>query len=713
VKKKEKDLSKRKGTRAIKKEVIDSDAQEAISKARPQEEFLIKLNPDQQEELSNYIQKRLNAALNSQEWIDVYSNIKRYREYYEKGVPRSEFPIQGAHDYRSFTASSATDGMRSRLIGLFATDPIVRLEGRNEEGVKNQLVTEKWLDYHHDVNLNLPEKGEVIVSYISIEGHTVLYSPYRLEIDQESLQLRTKKVFVSGTKKLLVDINDPQEISDAQSKGFVEKSPLEFEVEEVTAPEIIKNYPDLEIHSLLDYICPENTNPMDTPAWEAVTQYLTYDSLLKMDEEGEIYKGALKKVKNFLVKGKESKKDTSFGSGKGTAGKEDNESFEKEANDSLLKCRAVWGSLKIPGQKYLQKVMVLYHEDSNTVLVVKPNKIIGKPSPIFHVRLIKIPNRFSGIGCMELSIPGEKAINDLTNYVLDETRIFSSIPFTYKEGRVNTTNPFEFWKGIKIKKEGDIMFPNIPDRRPVDLSVASFLRANTERRNGIGDLQLGRESDVTGKQPPTARGVMSVLREGQVRFGLLNFSMIGELLKWASYEMKVFQQYLTGVTVVDAVGEDGKKLFPDGMTRTQIMGSFKFVPNTNAQNLIRELDLEVNMMLYNLLKDNKLLNVDLGFYYNLTQDIIQGAGKKKKLLQPLSVYRKLLNVPAPEDRMLDLNPQEQQFAQTLIQAGVDPETVKAKVEEMRKGMENPQPEQSIPPEDLATMMGGEGKKSNE
>ena len=697
--------NKRKGNKPKVQKKSDFDLIEVSSKAQQLKTSIVDLKIDQQQEVANWIGLRIQQAIDSDEWQKVYANIRTYRDFYENGVPRSEIGMKGAHDYRSLLSSSATDGLRSRLIGVFAIDPIIRLEGRNKEGIKNQPTAERFIDYHHDVNLKLPVQGETLVSYLTIEGHAVMYCPYRLEIENEAVKQITKKVYVLGNQRLLVNVNDKLEIANAETAGFVPKEPEEFEVEEVIGPEIVKNYPDLEVRSLLDYICPAGSSPNKRPLWEAIRQNFILDELLKLEEEGQIYAGSLERIRKYLknLPDDVAPQKSNQSSVPAVEEVEGEQPFEKDSQDAGISCWMVWGKIKIPGQKYLTKVSLIYHPESKTVLQVKYNSLIGSPVPIFHTRLVKIPQRFAGIGCMEMVQPSERTINDLVNYVLDETRIFSSIPYKRKE-RVAPLSPFEFWKGFAVKNMSDIEFPNIPDRRPVDLNIATYIRSNMERRSGIGDLQLGRESDISGKQPPTARGVISVLREGQVRFGLLNFSFINVLCEWASYEMLMFQQLIGKKTVIDAVGEDGKELFPDGLSRTEIMGAFKFVPNTNAQNLIRELDLEVNMMLYDKLIQNKLVDADISAFYELTNNLWNSTGKKKQLLKPLSVYRKVMNLPDPEDQLLDMNPQEQQFAQALIQAGVPEQVVKQKIEELRKSAEGGTTGENLSPEDLATML---------
>lgn len=285
---------------------------------------------------------------------------------------------------------------------------------------------------------------------------------------------------------------------------------------------------------------------------------------------------------------------------------------------------------------------------------------------------------------MEMSMPGEQSINDLANYVLDEGRIFSCLPYKYNKKRFpGGLSPFEFWKGIGLLNMNDFVPLEFRDRRPMDLNVATFVRGNMERRTGQGDLQLGRESDVTGKQPPTARGIISIIREGQVRFTMLNFSIIHELVQLAEHEVKLFQQLLGDNVPIEVLGSDGKNLFPTGISRREILGSFKYSPNIIAQNMVRELDAELNFLLYDKFKDNPFIAQSLSSFYNMTKDTILSTGKKNSWLKPLNFYMKAAG--RIEEGQSGLNPEEQQFVEELINSGMPMHEIQSKLQELRSG----------------------------
>jgi len=260
-----------------------------------------------------------------------------------------------------------------------------------------------------------------------------------LEIEKDKLVLVEKQVFTNGFGKTLkIDVKNTVAIDQAQADGFTPRAPISYVVEEEKRTEILKNHPDLKTFSLLDYLCPPDAKPgLDKrPAWEAVRMPFTMNDLEKMNENKQLYPGVLKEIKNFLLKKPLEMEKPSSASGSGgedTVMQSTDAPLDKEALDSILPCWTIWGKQFVPGKKGLQNVATLYHEDSGLVLQSRYNRNIDPSPPMFHLRFLMAPFRFAGIGPMELSSPHERSINDLTNYILDEGRIMSCLPYKYNK----------------------------------------------------------------------------------------------------------------------------------------------------------------------------------------------------------------------------------------------------------------------------------------
>lgn len=713
-KKKPQRPSKRLGDRPVLEELPDDLTPDEPSQAAQVAQNLIDLSKEEAKQMSEWVKLRIDDAKGSKVWQETKERITRLREEYEKGVARTATEMKGAHDYRTGFAATQTDSMTSRILSLFSVDPLLKFEGRNPRGIENSRNVELFVDYHHDSNVSLAYQGDEISSTLAIEGHCVLYSPWVLEIEKDRPVLVEKQIFTNGAGKTLkVDLDDKFAVAKAKADGFTPRVPVSIVVEEERVTEPVKNWPDLKTFSLLDYLCPPDAKPglSKKPSWEAVRLPFTLDDLEKMNRAKQLYPGVLKEIKNFLKKKpiEMGKPVASSGAaGEDTVTEATDEPLDKAALDSILSCWIIWGKQFVPGKKGLQNVATIYHEDSGMVLQTRFNRNIDPTPPMFHLRFLMVPFRWAGMGIMELSSPGERAINDLANYILDEGRIMSCLPYKYNKKRFpGGLPPFEFWKGLGLQNMKDVEVLQFPDRRPMDMNVSSFVRSYSERRTGQGDLQLGRESDVTGKTPPTARGIISILREGQVRYTKINFGVINELVRYGQFVIKLFQQYLSSETPVEILGEGGEDLFPQGLSRHQIMGSYYVTANMAAQQMARELDAELNVQLYQLLQNNPFIAKSMSAFYDMTVDLLHSVGKKKLWLKPLSFYQND-GRPAQDAQggQPGLTPEEQRFVSELLQAGVPPEVARQKLEEMRAGVTPEQQEEAQSAEQQLLLSGG-------
>ena len=147
-----------------------------------------------------------------------------------------------------------------------------------------------------------------------------------------------------------------------------------------------------------------------------------------------------------------------------------------------------------------------------------------------------------------------------------------------------------------------------------------------------------------------------------------------------------FQQYMHDNTAMEILGVDRKEVFPDGLSRHQIMGSYIVNANMAAQQMAREFDAELNIQLYTLMQANPFIAKSLSAFYELTQNVFTSVGKKKSPLKDLSFYQNDGKVEGPAaTEGMGLTPEEQQYATTLLQSGVPIQEVKSIIEQARQG----------------------------
>ena len=178
---------------------------------------------------------------------------------------------------------------------------------------------------------------------------------------------------------------------------------------------------------------------------------------------------------------------------------------------------------------------------------------------------------------------------------------------------------------------------------------------------------------------------------GKIQRGLIgkcNFGIINELTRYGQFILKLFQQYLGSETPVEVLGEEGKDIFPQGVSRSHIMGSYYVTANMAAQQMARELDAELNVQLYQMFvsTQNPFLTKSMSSFYDMTKDVMQSVGKRNKSwLKPFEFYKNPDSIQQP-GQAGGLTPEEQQFMTELINAGVPMEVARQKLEELRSGV---------------------------
>jgi hypothetical protein len=600
------------------------------------------LSEAERNELEKWIFDRMNEGFGSSERREAIERIQLARERYEHGVARDDMPFDNAHDVRLRWGAGQADNFAVRLSeGLFGQDPVIRVSPRNARSVDKAPIVEKFLDWWHDEYWHLGDRGPDIVDNVTREGHRVLHLPYRLEIVKGALQQVEKRRYadpVTG-KGRWVDIDSMEEMVTAIEDGLRPTS--EYKIFDEKRDKLVMNGPDLEDLSLEDYVYPPWATPEnegDLP-YEGVRQWHMLSTLEEMDREKELYPGTLEKVRTDLVTPPTGKKN----GGDAHSG----EAARLTDEDAMVECWIWYGLAPLPNEKGLSRIMALVHPKTSTVLWARPRREEHWESPVTHARFLEMSWRFAGVSALELFDSIEQAAQNLINYALDETYVLASTSFTYRENRFDPEDhPLKPWRGIPVRSHADISWVNRNDRRPMDLNLLQLLLGFGEQRVNIGPYQQGQES---GKNPrPTARGIFMLLDQASKLF---NRAVRGQLKAWkavARKELALFQQTMPEYMAVDAVGSDGRALFPTGMGRRHISGKFSFDMSGNVENVLYELDRELTLGIYDLMKDNPLVKTSLTAFYNLTEDVWRSFKRKRKLLPELEVLQKKLGLqPTP------------------------------------------------------------------
>jgi hypothetical protein len=198
--------------------------------------------------------------------------------------------------------------------------------------------------------------------------------------------------------------------------------------------------------------------------------------------------------------------------------------LEKEAprpyRDKLNTLYEVYADLPLAGSELPVPVMITFHLPTKTVARCVYNPDITGERPFKKGKFIDREGKRDGVGISrQLSLLQEE-ISTLHNQQVDNATLANTRFFVGRRGVVR--NGTQIWPGRFLTvpdPQRDITTVPISDVYPSMRQLETSCLAYAERRSGVADYQLGRESNVMGNRA-TATGTLALIQEGNRRFDL-------------------------------------------------------------------------------------------------------------------------------------------------------------------------------------------------
>lgn len=196
---------------------------------------------------------------------------------------------------------------------------------------------------------------------------------------------------------------------------------------------------------------------------------------------------------------------------------EDQVSRPREKLNTLYE---VYGDLPLAGSKLPVPVMMTFHLETRTLLRCVYNPDITGQRPFFKGKFIDREGKRDGIGISRQLALLQEEITTLHNQQVDNATLANTRFFVGRRGVVR--NGTRVWPGRFLTvpdPQRDIITLPLADIYPSMQQLEQSCLAYAERRSGIADYQLGRESSVIGNRA-TATGTLALIQEGNRRFDL-------------------------------------------------------------------------------------------------------------------------------------------------------------------------------------------------
>ena len=197
--------------------------------------------------------------------------------------------------------------------------------------------------------------------------------------------------------------------------------------------------------------------------------------------------------------------------------------LEREATrprDKLNTLYEVYADLPLGGSPLPVPVMITYHHETRIIArcVYNPD-MLGK-RPFAKGKFIDREGKRDGLGISRQLCLIQEEISTLHNQQVDNATLANTRCFVGRRGVVR--NGTRVWPGRFLTVPDparDIVALQMADVYPSMRQLETSCLAYAERRSGIADYQLGRESNVMGNRA-TATGTLALIQEGNRRFDL-------------------------------------------------------------------------------------------------------------------------------------------------------------------------------------------------
>jgi len=214
----------------------------------------------------------------------------------------------------------------------------------------------------------------------------------------------------------------------------------------------------------------------------------------------------------------------------------------------------LWHDMKDDGD--YQKYICTWHPDSKEILRLEKDTYPSWPLKLFRYG----PRDYGimGLGVMEMAAPYDNALYSLYNLLVDNFKVSTMACFAGKKGSgLKADTVIRPAKLFLLNDPQDLQV--LPMGQPYNLNPA-FTRMVWElgeRRTGISDYALGRESSAAGSRA-TATGTLALIQEGQRRFDLTIRDFREGMDELGMFLLTMFHRHLPREVPYMVLGENGR-----------------------------------------------------------------------------------------------------------------------------------------------------------
>src|SRR5262245_22975074 len=205
-----------------------------------------------------------------------------------------------------------------------------------------------------------------------------------------------------------------------------------------------------------------------------------------------------------------------------------------------------------------EPLVITYHPGSRTVMRAIYNPHADNRRPFFKGKFLDQEGRRAGVGIAQQLWQLQEELSTIHRQEVDNSTIANTKFFVGRRGAVRNTT--RIWPGrfLTVPDPSKDLIPmSMGDIGNSLQALETSALSYAERRSGVTDYQLGRESSILGGRA-TATGTLAIIQEGNRRFDLNIRDIRDTLGKVGQMVLLLNAQYRPREMAYFVEGEDGK-----------------------------------------------------------------------------------------------------------------------------------------------------------
>lgn len=459
---------------------MEDDGITPMRPTNPYPDNKLKVSDEKRQEFLIWMTQKLQELLDAQsdkqeEWAksEIAYRALEAGTGFNNGASARNFtplPFEGASRVTIPVIAMAVDPIHARLdTGIFKQDPVIRIKGLKKSILKYTNALEEFVDMNQKHRWGLRS----VFSPGILEFCKLGTMFYRTEYENEEYD---------------TSVYDEQ-FNVIKSHVVVYKGPKVFRV------------------SIGDMLFPSNYTNLQDPPIIAERVRTTLDKLRIAQASGKL-KG-LEAISDFSTINR-----TPLESALEDASNHHSVTYSR---DDLVVYR-VWCDYDILGRGTPQKLYVVYHHESRSIVSLRLNWYFNQRRPYTAIPYTIANNSIYGLGICEMVRPFQDSITQWERMASDNAYIANIRMFIVRKGSGIEEVP-RLYAGrcffVEEPKADFIPF-NTGDIYPSTLSERQNLFGMVEKRTGVSDYLTGRESPIIGSRA-TATSTLALIQEGTKR----------------------------------------------------------------------------------------------------------------------------------------------------------------------------------------------------